>query len=211
MTANGVVLAFVRAEGKRRWGFGFGGDSQELLADAARLAGEQVGRELLAALAAHGPEAGFHYPASTVARVPVFAGLGVRLASLLIDFLFASLIVAVVLMDQVGYRQVGNAMVYSSAAMLVQWVWFSFLVAYYPVCWWRFQGTVGQLLLGLRVVRAADESSLGVGTTTIRYLVFTICVLAVLPALVSAGVASFDPRKQTWWDKVGDSVVVCET
>lgn len=211
MTVNGAVLPFVRTEGKRRWGFGFGGDSQELLADAAKLAGERAGRELLAGLAAHGPQVGF-YPAPAAAQVPVFAGLGVRLASLLIDgaFLFASLIVAVVLMDQAGYQQVGNAMVYSPAALLVQWVWLSFLVAYHPVCWWHFQGTVGQLLLGLRVVRAADEAGLGLRRTTIRYLAFAICVLAVVPGLLSAGAASFDPRKQTWWDKVGDSVVVCE-
>jgi hypothetical protein len=52
LTANGLLVAFVHGEGKRRWGFGFGGDSQELLADAAKLAGERVGRQLLAVLAA---------------------------------------------------------------------------------------------------------------------------------------------------------------
>jgi hypothetical protein len=51
IAAGGVPLALVRAQGERRWGYGFGGDSQDLLVDAARLAGERAASQLLAALA----------------------------------------------------------------------------------------------------------------------------------------------------------------
>lgn len=53
LAASGVPIAFVHAEGKKRWGIRFVGDSKDkLFADAAKLAGERVGRQLLVALAA---------------------------------------------------------------------------------------------------------------------------------------------------------------
>ena len=44
LAASGVPIAFVHAEGKKRWGIRFVGDSKDkLFADAAKLAGERVG------------------------------------------------------------------------------------------------------------------------------------------------------------------------
>ena len=139
------------------------------------------------------------------------AGLGRRLASAIIDgaFLFGTAVAAVVVMDQVGYHQVGNQMVYSPAASAVQALWYLFLAAYHPVCWWSLQGTAGQRVLGLRVVRVSDGSSLGLRATILRYLVFVACIATVIPGLISAFMARSNPRRQMWWDRVGGSAVVC--
>jgi hypothetical protein len=50
-----ALIAKVRAHGKRRLGFHFGGDSEEMLADAAKLAGERAAVQLMAALEALRP------------------------------------------------------------------------------------------------------------------------------------------------------------
>lgn len=158
---------------------------------------------------------GLYYPAPSwpvpaVVQGPTWAGSGIRLGAVVLDgvFLLASAIASVVLMDHVGYRQVGNEMVTSPAASMVESLWYVFLVVYHPVCWWCFRATVGQRLLRLRVVRAADGSRLSLGRTAVRYLVFAICAGTVVPALVAAWVANSQPSKQTWWDKVAKSVVV---
>jgi hypothetical protein len=49
---KGALLAQIHATCQRRWGFSFGGYSQDLLADAAKLAGERAAKYVLAALAA---------------------------------------------------------------------------------------------------------------------------------------------------------------
>jgi hypothetical protein len=49
---KGALLAHVHAEGKRRWGAPFGGQSHEMLADCAKLAGERAAKQLLEVLAA---------------------------------------------------------------------------------------------------------------------------------------------------------------
>ena len=50
VTDKGALVAYVHATGTRRWGL-LGGDSEDILADAAKLAGQQAAEQLLAALA----------------------------------------------------------------------------------------------------------------------------------------------------------------
>jgi uncharacterized RDD family membrane protein YckC len=86
--------------------------------------------------------------------------------------------------------------------------WFLFALIYHPVCWYLFRGTPGQRAVDLRVVRASDGQSLGVGAVLARYLTF--CILTVLFPLgiVSGFIAAHDPFKRAWHDQLTGSVVV---
>ena len=77
-------------------------------------------------------------------------------------------------------------------------------VAYFVVLW-ALGGTVGQRVLGMRVVNAATGADLGFGRAMVRYVGYLVSVAVVFVGLVWAG---FDPRKQGWHDKVAGSVVV---
>jgi uncharacterized RDD family membrane protein YckC len=136
-------------------------------------------------------------PASSL----IWADMTVRLGSLLIDgaLMIGALLVVFLAEGVFGPRTLGTA--------LAADIWLVLLVGYHPTCWWLFEASFGQRLLRLRVVRARDGRSLGVGRTVIRFLVWAVCTASVVPG-IAALVANDDPRKQTWWDKAADSVVV---
>lgn len=139
-----------------------------------------------------------------------WAGIGIRLGALIIDAVVALVIVVggTVIADQCGVTQVGNASIYSPAAIAVSWIWIGILLAYVPTFWWVFRGTIGQLMLGLQVVRAADGKKLGIGATTIRYIVWLLCTCTILIGIVASIVAADKPDKRAWPDDASGSVVV---
>ena len=78
-----------------------------------------------------------------------------------------------------------------------------------PVCWYLLEGTPGQRLLRLRIVRASDGERIGIGRILLRYLVWAFCLWAFcIPAVIAAVVANDHPQKRAWTDLAGDSVVV---
>jgi uncharacterized RDD family membrane protein YckC len=124
-----------------------------------------------------------------------------------------ALIIASIIANAFGMQTYDNGFrdtytVYSTGASVTFLCWFILAFAYHPTCWWAFEGTIGQRALGLRVVRAADGRSLGFGATTIRYIVWLVCQVITIIAIIAAAIANDDPRKQTWWDKAAGSVVV---
>lgn len=139
-----------------------------------------------------------------------WAGIGIRLGALIIDAVVALVIIVggTVIADQFGVTQVGNASIYSPAALAVSWIWIGILIAYVPTCWWVFRGTIGQLMLGLQVVRAADGKKLGIRATTIRYMVWLLCTCTILTGIVASIVAADKPDKRAWPDDASGSVVV---
>jgi uncharacterized RDD family membrane protein YckC len=144
-----------------------------------------------------------------------WGGIAHRFGALVIDaiLMFVALIIASIVANAFGiqYFNYGNGngyTIYSTGASAAFLCWFILLFAYHPTCWWAFQGTIGQRALGLRVVRAADGSSLGVAMTTIRYLVWLVCQVIPLITIVAAIIANDNPRKQFWWDDAAGSVVV---
>jgi uncharacterized RDD family membrane protein YckC len=122
--------------------------------------------------------------------------------------MFLALIVAGLIAQAFGVQRNGSSSASSTGATVISLLWFLFLVAYHPTCWWAFQGTLGQRVLGLRVVRATDGGALGVGETTIRYLLFAICTVTIVPGLIAAAVAGDKLDRRTWWDDAAGSVVV---
>jgi uncharacterized RDD family membrane protein YckC len=140
----------------------------------------------------------------------MWASIGTRIGALLIDagIMLVALVIAGAMAEAFGIQHHGDTSVYSTGATVSSLLWFVFFIAYHPTCWWAFQGTLGQRVLGLRVVRARDGGSLGVGETTIRYLLFAICTVTIVPGLIAAAVASDKIDKKTWWDDAAGSVVV---
>jgi len=169
------------------------------------------------------PPAGFGYAAPAWPSAPiqfgpapglVWGGIAPRFGALVLDavVMFVTLIVASIVASAFGIHYYHDGIyeqtVYSTGASATYLVWFIFFLGYHPTCWWAFQGTLGQRALGLRVVRESDGGSLGVGMTTIRYLLWAVCQVVVIPAIIAAAMANDNPRKQTWWDDAAGSVVV---
>jgi uncharacterized RDD family membrane protein YckC len=135
-------------------------------------------------------------------------GIGIRLGALLIDavFVFATLIVAGVLMTLVDPHSSGRSP--SSAAMAILLLWMFFVLSYHPASWYVFDCTLGQRALGLRVRRQSDGQSLGFGAVNVRYLVFCVETLIFPLGMITGALAADDPMKRTWHDEAAGSVVV---
>ena len=76
---------------------------------------------------------------------------------------------------------------------------------YFVFLWSMLGGTLGQRLLGLRVVDAATGRRIGIGRAIGRYIGYLISSFALLIGLIWA---AFDPRKQGWHDKIASTFVV---
>lgn len=70
---------------------------------------------------------------------------------------------------------------------------------------WSVGGTLGQRVLGLRVVNAATGGNLGIARSLLRFVGFIIATIPIYIGLIWAG---FDPRKQGWHDKIAGSFVI---
>ena len=82
------------------------------------------------------------------------------------------------------------------------------MLSYHPAAWYIFEGSIGQRMLGLRVVRAGDGQSLGFGAVTLRYIIFSVVTLCFPLGIISGVIASGNPMKRAWQDDAAGSVVV---
>ena len=124
-----------------------------------------------------------------------FAGLGVRLLATALD---AALVALVTLgIDAAGGWGAASLRSILAAAGLS--------LVYFPTLWGTTGWTLGQRVLGLRVVRAADGTAIGPGAAAARALG---CVVATLPLFLGVLWSGWDSRKQGWQDKVGGTVVI---
>jgi uncharacterized RDD family membrane protein YckC len=77
---------------------------------------------------------------------------------------------------------------------------------FYLVLLWSLLGaTLGQKVLGLRVVNAATGQNISIGRAIGRYFGYLISAFVLLIGLIWA---AFDPRKQGWHDKIASTFVV---
>lgn len=76
-------------------------------------------------------------------------------------------------------------------------------VAYF-VGFWSTGATPGQRILGLRVVTAAGTPP-SVGRSLVRYLAAILSALVIFLGLIWV---AFDPKKQSWHDKIAGTFVV---
>lgn len=75
----------------------------------------------------------------------------------------------------------------------------------YFVALWAIGGTVGQRVLGLRVVSATTGQDLGIGRALLRLLGYLVSSAVLDIGLIWA---AFDSRKQGWHDKIAGSLVI---
>jgi uncharacterized RDD family membrane protein YckC len=76
---------------------------------------------------------------------------------------------------------------------------------YFAGLWTVMGGSLGQRVLGMRVVDANSGARIGFGKAALRWLgliiSFAVCFIGVIWV-------AFDARKQGWMDKIGGTVVV---
>ena len=77
--------------------------------------------------------------------------------------------------------------------------------AAYLVILWGMGGTVGQRLLGMKVVDATTGQTIGIGKGFLRLVGY---IVASIPFSLGLMWAGWDPRKQGWHDKIANTVVV---
>jgi uncharacterized RDD family membrane protein YckC len=81
-------------------------------------------------------------------------------------------------------------------------------VLYTPALWWALGATLGQLIVGVRVVRAKDLGDITLVMTIVRFVVFLL-ELGIFPFVtVGFAWAAFETRKRAWHDIAARTVVI---
>jgi uncharacterized RDD family membrane protein YckC len=128
-----------------------------------------------------------------------YAGFWQRLAAFLINlFLFAIVTSLVPLMV---FRLSGGAVDLLVVEGMSSWL---FLVAL-VVCWHRFQGSPGQLMMGCYVVDEQGRAPIDLKTATVRGLGY---ILSGIPLALGFLWVAWDKRKQGWHDKLAGTLVI---
>lgn len=79
------------------------------------------------------------------------------------------------------------------------------LVVVYFIGLWAWRGqSVGQMLLGIKVVPAAAER-MDLRIATMRLVGYVVCIVTLGAGFVAA---AFDPNRQGWHDRIGATYVV---
>lgn len=93
----------------------------------------------------------------------------------------------------------------SSAIVIVQAFAQLSVLVYYALLEGRSGQTLGKKALGIRVIDVSSGGPIGVGRAVLRYLAR---ILSSLPLFLGYLWMLWDPKGQTWHDKLASSVVV---
>lgn len=138
-----------------------------------------------------------------------WGGVRVRLGALLIDAVIVIGVLFVLSAFIAVLTGPGSGTAAQSVPVLALSLgYWLFALIYHPACWYIFEGTPGQKLVGLRVVRASDGQSLGIGAVLARYLIFFIVTVLVPLGIISGFMTANDPFRRAWHDQLARSVVV---
>ncbi|HTA01110.1 MAG TPA: RDD family protein [Streptosporangiaceae bacterium] len=109
----------------------------------------------------------------------------------------------------------------ANAQVLLHWAYsvFGIALAYYWAQHAAWGATVGKRIFGVRVVRAADQSRIGIKAAGIRAVAYLVgpAILWVLPGIsllggvlwaADSGMALLDPRAQCLHDKLAGTIVI---
>lgn len=78
-------------------------------------------------------------------------------------------------------------------------------IFYLPVMFaWKGQ-TVGMMLVGVKIVRAADGGPISAGTAIIRWLAMILSAIVIYLGFIWI---AFEPRKRGWHDMIAGTVVI---
>jgi uncharacterized RDD family membrane protein YckC len=78
-------------------------------------------------------------------------------------------------------------------------------IPYMPVMWWKKGATLGQMALGLKVVRAVDGGPISGSAAVIRLIGMIIGAWVLYLGLIWV---AFEPRKRGWHDMMAGTVVI---
>jgi uncharacterized RDD family membrane protein YckC len=120
------------------------------------------------------------YPPAGYVAAPRYAGFWIRFVAVLIDGIIMSLLAVTVI------------------GIIVA-------IPYMPVMWWKKGSTLGQMALGLKVVRAEDGGPISGSAAFIRFIGF---IIAEIPVYIGLIWAAFEPRKRGWHDMMAGTVVI---
>jgi uncharacterized RDD family membrane protein YckC len=133
-----------------------------------------------------------------------YGGFWIRVVAYIIDGIILGIIGAIVLtilgvnVSDPSAAQNGRYQGASAFNLLVSFIYFAGL-------WTVMGGSLGQRILGMRVVDANSGAPIGFGKAALRWLgliiSFAVCFIGVIWV-------AFDARKQGWMDKIGGTVVV---
>jgi uncharacterized RDD family membrane protein YckC len=140
-----------------------------------------------------------------------WAGVAVRLGALILDTVIAAIgfVACSVFASSFAIHGPGGSIVrYEPAGYAILWVCFLTIFLYQPLAWWRLGGTPGQRALGLRVVRESDGLPLHFGAVILRYVVWFVLLLTVIPAIIAAVLVAEHPAKRGWHDEASGSAVI---
>ena len=134
---------------------------------------------------------------------PGYASFGRRLAAVLLDAIFLTLVTLPLLLAVYGTDYFTAADGASGpGAFLINWV----LPAAITIAFWlTLAATPGKLIVGIRVVNAETGERLTFARAALRYVGY---IVSFIPLLAGYLWMLGSPRKQTWHDMLAKSVVI---
>ena len=133
-----------------------------------------------------------------------YGGFWIRVAAYIIDAIILGIIGAIIAtalgvnFSDPNVAQNGRYQSASGLNLVVAFIYFAGL-------WTVMGGSLGQRILGMRIVDANSGAPIGFGKAALRalglYISFLVCFIGVIWV-------AFDARKQGWMDKIGGTVVV---
>jgi hypothetical protein len=147
-------------------------------------------------------------PPVVIAVDLVPAGPGRRFLALVVDTLIGlSLLAALGAATRAtGYSpQTGG---WTTTTSLVEAVGLAIIGFYVPFLWLFAGGTLGQRLLGMRLVDGRTGARLDVGTVLVRYVLWLALLVPLFPAFVAAVLTIEDPYQRSWLDKKVGTILV---
>jgi uncharacterized RDD family membrane protein YckC len=133
-----------------------------------------------------------------------YGGFWIRLVAYIIDAILLG-IVGAILSVPLGVNYSDPNSLTSAAARTSNGIDLVLSFAYFTLLWSYMGASLGQRLLGMRVVDATTGQPISFGKAALRWLgliiSFFVCFIGVIWV-------AFDARKQGWMDKIAGTVVV---
>jgi uncharacterized RDD family membrane protein YckC len=133
-----------------------------------------------------------------------YGGFWIRVIAYIIDAIILGIIGAIIItilgvnISDPNFTQNSRYQGAQAFDLLVGFIYFAGL-------WTAIGGSLGQRILGMRVVDANTGAPIGFGKAALRalglYISFLVCFIGVIWV-------AFDARKQGWMDKIGGTGVV---
>jgi uncharacterized RDD family membrane protein YckC len=144
------------------------------------------------------------YQPMAVASPGTYGGFWIRVVAYIIDAIILGIVGGIISVPiGVNYSDLNNLS--SPAARTSNGIDLVLSFLYFTLLWSYMGASLGQRVLGLRVVDATTGQPISFGKAAIRWLGLFISFLVCLIGVIWV---AFDSRKQGWMDKIAGTVVV---